>query len=221
MAEKVKGSCRWGKTLLRSNSRTLYFEAPGGFEPPNEGFADPCLTTWRRRRWGGVSCYANGVWLGAQRTSKPLAIRHFHLSGRWDSNPRPSPWQGDVLPLNHARNWCRDAGSNCGHRDFQSRALPTELSRLIAPRRARQGRCSGGNCKRGGWACQANAAYGLRLTAHGPTTCGRLAAPTQVSVGRARGARGRRWRGRGGLLRSRRCRPRRGGPAAGVGGARR
>jgi hypothetical protein len=20
------------------------------------------------------------------------------LSGRWDSNPRPSPWQGDVLP---------------------------------------------------------------------------------------------------------------------------
>jgi hypothetical protein len=25
-------------------------------------------------------------------------------SGRWDSNPRPSPWQGDVLPLNHARN---------------------------------------------------------------------------------------------------------------------
>jgi hypothetical protein len=25
------------------------------------------------------------------------------LSGRWDSNPRPSPWQGDVLPLNHAR----------------------------------------------------------------------------------------------------------------------
>jgi hypothetical protein len=21
-----------------------------------------------------------------------------YLSGRWDSNPRPSPWQGDVLP---------------------------------------------------------------------------------------------------------------------------
>ena len=26
-------------------------------------------------------------------------------SGRWDSNPRPSPWQGDVLPLNYARMW--------------------------------------------------------------------------------------------------------------------
>ena len=58
------------------------------------------------------------------------------LSGRWDSNPRPSPWQGDVLPLYYARNSgpvsdreCRDPGSNWGHRDFQSRALPTELSR--------------------------------------------------------------------------------------------
>src|SRR5512140_2821969 len=26
------------------------------------------------------------------------------LSGRWDSNPRPSPWQGDVLPLYYARS---------------------------------------------------------------------------------------------------------------------
>jgi hypothetical protein len=25
-------------------------------------------------------------------------------SGRWDSNPWPSPWQGDVLPLNYARS---------------------------------------------------------------------------------------------------------------------
>ena len=25
-------------------------EAPGGFEPPNGGFADLCLTTWLRRR---------------------------------------------------------------------------------------------------------------------------------------------------------------------------
>ena len=28
-----------------------------------------------------------------------------HESGRWDSNPRPSPWQGDVLPLYYARRW--------------------------------------------------------------------------------------------------------------------
>src|SRR5512132_2403771 len=29
-------------------------EAPGGFEPPNTGFADPGLTTWRRCRSGSV-----------------------------------------------------------------------------------------------------------------------------------------------------------------------
>ena len=57
------------------------------------------------------------------------------LSGRWDSNPRPSPWQGDVLPLYYARKWpdfqaeCREPGSDWRHRNFQSRALPTELSR--------------------------------------------------------------------------------------------
>ena len=62
------------------------------------------------------------------------AIRN-HQSGRWDSNPRPSPWQGDVLPLYYARRWpgfqaeCREPGSDWRHRNFQSRALPTELSR--------------------------------------------------------------------------------------------
>ena len=27
----------------------LVLEAAGGIEPPNKGFADPCLTTWLRR----------------------------------------------------------------------------------------------------------------------------------------------------------------------------
>ena len=27
-----------------------------------------------------------------------------YWSGRWDSNPRPSPWQGDALPLSHFRS---------------------------------------------------------------------------------------------------------------------
>ena len=51
-------------------------------------------------------------------------------SGRRDSNSRPSPWQGDALPLSHFRMiWCRDPELNWGHEDFQSSALPTELSR--------------------------------------------------------------------------------------------
>jgi hypothetical protein len=50
----------------------------GGNRTHDKGFADPCLTTWPRRR-------------------------ELYESGRWDSNPRPSPWQGDVLPLNYTR----------------------------------------------------------------------------------------------------------------------
>ena len=77
-------------------------------------------------------------------------------------NPRPSPWQGDALPLRHFRltnrqtilrrlaepnlprlrgvcpplavpvRKCRGAELNCRHRDFQSRALPPELPRRDA-----------------------------------------------------------------------------------------
>ena len=59
-------------------------------------------------------------------------------SGRRDSNPRPSPWQGDALPLSHFRLiincWCPEAESNHRHEDFQSSALPTELSGQIFDR---------------------------------------------------------------------------------------
>ena len=35
------------RVLMKRNENKT--EAPTGFEPVNEGFADPCLTTWRRR----------------------------------------------------------------------------------------------------------------------------------------------------------------------------
>ena len=41
IAEVPLGSC------LRTRSGRIE-EAPGGFEPPNGGFADLCLTTWLR-----------------------------------------------------------------------------------------------------------------------------------------------------------------------------
>ena len=43
-------------------------------------FAEPCLTTWRRR---------------------PVTAKNG--SGRRDSNPRHLPWQGSALPLSHSR----------------------------------------------------------------------------------------------------------------------
>src|SRR5216683_4074033 len=48
-------------------------------------FAEPCLTTWRRRRVR-TQAYERRGW-----------------SGRRGSNPRLSPWQGDALPLSHSR----------------------------------------------------------------------------------------------------------------------
>ncbi len=99
------------------------------------GFKVRCPTTRRRGSGGRGRLGADEEW-----------------SGRRDSNPRPSPWQGDALPTEplppgcHDHRiagcrWCREPGSNWRHRDFQSRALPTELSRpddrprLVARRR--------------------------------------------------------------------------------------
>ncbi len=57
----------------------------------------------------------------------------FYWSGRRDLNPRPSPWQGDALPTELLPplklQWCRDPELNWGRMDFQSIALPSELSR--------------------------------------------------------------------------------------------
>ena len=61
-----------------------------------------------------------------------LIISLEQWSGKRDLNPRPSPWQGDALPLSYFRKKCircRDPELNWGHVDFQSTALPTELSR--------------------------------------------------------------------------------------------
>ena len=72
-------------------------------------------------------------------------------SGRRGLNPRPSPWQGDALPLSHFRSaapvwcWCRGPESNWGHQHFQCCALPTELPRLNATILSnRSGECQGG-----------------------------------------------------------------------------
>ena len=56
-------------------------EASTGFEPVIRVLQTLALPAWPRRQ----------------------ILRLIKQSGRWDSNPRPSPWQGDVLPLNYTR----------------------------------------------------------------------------------------------------------------------
>ena len=81
-------------------------EAPSGFGPENEGFADPCLTTWLWRRIDGA--------VDETRT------RDLNLG------------KVALYQLSYYRRWCLGAELNHRHVDFQSTALPTELPRRMA-----------------------------------------------------------------------------------------
>ncbi len=73
---------------LIARTKDLFFASPprGGTRNRTgvQGFADPCLTTRPCRQHLG--------------TGPPVGISARGQSGRRDSNPRPSPWQGDALP---------------------------------------------------------------------------------------------------------------------------
>ena len=63
--------------------KVIMMEATPGFEPGNQGFADPRLTTWLCRR-------------GMKKA--PFDDAFFFWSGLRGSNSLPPPWQGGALP---------------------------------------------------------------------------------------------------------------------------
>src|ERR1051325_11698556 len=76
-------------------------EAAIGIEPINKGFADLCLTTWLRRHISARIKDEGGKM--KQFVLHPPAFIAISWSGRRDLNSRPSPWQGDALPLSYSR----------------------------------------------------------------------------------------------------------------------
>ena len=107
--------------------RLVNMEVTPRFELGNEGFADPCLTTWLCHHIRETAFRGRfSVW-----------------SGRRGSNSLPRPWQGRALPDELRpqtapllqRLWCLRPGSNRRHADFQSAALPTELPRQMATKK--------------------------------------------------------------------------------------
>ena len=93
-------------------------EATIGFEPMNSGFADRRVRPLRHVAGSGVVSPVK-VWLAAPRGFEPRLTdpksavlpldegaavpgNRSRCGGKWsgrrDSNPRPSPWQGDALP---------------------------------------------------------------------------------------------------------------------------
>jgi hypothetical protein len=57
-------------------------------------------------REGEVVCYSacNNL-LSACINYKKAVFTAFYLSGKRDSNPRPSAWEADALPLSYSRNF--------------------------------------------------------------------------------------------------------------------
>lgn len=54
------------------------------------------------------------------------------VSGRWDSNPRPSPWQGDVLPT-EPRPLVNDHGFLPGEPHSSRKKNPRQPYQVISP----------------------------------------------------------------------------------------
>jgi hypothetical protein len=78
-------------------------EARAGIEPAHKGFADLSLTTWVPRLWQGRLGYLILILFAPFHRSQSGWRRRAEWSGRRDLNSRPSPWQGDALPLSYSR----------------------------------------------------------------------------------------------------------------------
>jgi hypothetical protein len=76
-------------------------EARAGIEPAHKGFADLSLTTWVPRL--GMPAFWRADRPIPRCTSSISVGCDAEWSGRRDLNSRPSPWQGDALPLSYSR----------------------------------------------------------------------------------------------------------------------
>ena len=92
--------------------RFVNMEVTPGFEPGNEGFADPCLTTWLCHRMTERTEVLSVFGAGDEARTRYLDLGKVAL-----------------YQMSYARKWCLRSELNQRHADFQSAALPTELPR--------------------------------------------------------------------------------------------
>ena len=95
-ADELEPDCHQLARFIGFPPKSL--EARVGIEPTHKGFADLSLTTWVPRLGRAVL-----LCIAPYRRSQPGWRRRAIWSGRRDLNSRPSPWQGDALPLSYSR----------------------------------------------------------------------------------------------------------------------
>ena len=114
----------------------IHLEVTPGFEPGNESFADSCLTTWLCHH--GVHLY----YMQTFRKSPHLfsmqnahtIVWAFYGAGNEARTRYLHLGKVALYQMSYARGWCPEPESNQRHVDFQSTALPTELSGQMATR---------------------------------------------------------------------------------------
>ena len=153
ISPKLKGLCTPGPFKKSRpyfepscrNTGGAHLEVTPGFEPGNESFADSCLTTWLCHHRYSILyanfCKKSTLIFGKQYPHSRVGIacgagneartRYLHLG------------KVALYQMSYARRWCPEPESNQRHVDFQSTALPTELSgqihRAAAPWKWRPG----------------------------------------------------------------------------------
>ena len=122
-ADRAAGRIRKNDLLRNAKSlaaletaRLFALEVTPRFELGNEGFADPCLTTWLCHRMNKGHSFGCPLPFGAGDEAR---TRYLHLG------------KVALYQMSYARKWCLRPESNWRHADFQSAALPTELPRQI------------------------------------------------------------------------------------------
>ena len=121
-----RSTCKAGASFL---------EVTPGFEPGNQGFADPCLTTWLCHHLGHL--YYMQTFRKSPHLFFELRCPHSRVgiaSGAGNEARTRYLHLGKVAlyQMSYARKWCPEPESNQRHEDFQSSALPTELSGQVS-----------------------------------------------------------------------------------------
>ena len=89
----------FGRRLAAEPHRAAVAAAPVGDERAHVGR----FIAWVARAAGGTRISASSPARRENARRKLWRARTGDWSGRWDSNPRPQPWQGCALPLSYAR----------------------------------------------------------------------------------------------------------------------